>query len=105
MLKMRSMVWTFVFVFGLLAAAPIAWACLNMGPGKHVGVVTKSDQVNGLLVIIDAESQKPIRFLSSGELLRKVNTDDTVIVTFTTHKDQLVAKEVVVHLAKRNPVS
>jgi hypothetical protein len=105
MIKIRAMGWTFVFVFGLLAAAPIAWACSNMGPGKHVGVVKTSDSVKGVLVIIDAESQKPIRFLTASELLRKVQADDTVIVTFTTREDQLIAKEIVVHLAKRNPVS
>lgn len=103
--KVRAMIWTFVFVFGLLAAAPSVWACSNMGPGKHMGVVRTSDPVKGVLVIIDAESQRPIQFATSGELLRKVQTDDTVIVTFTTQEDQLIAKKIVVHLAKRNPVS
>ncbi|HIE65458.1 MAG: hypothetical protein ABGX83_01135 [Nitrospira sp.] len=105
MLKVRAMIWTLVFVFGLLAAAPSAWTCSSMGPGKHMGVVRTSDPLKGVLVIIDAESQHPIHFLTSGELLRKVHADDTVIVTFTTHEDQLIAKEIVVHLAKRNPMS
>lgn len=105
MVKIRAMVWVFVFVFGFLAAAPFTWACSNMGPGKHMGVVRSSDPVNGVLVIIDAESRRPIRFLSSGELLRKVHADDTVIVTFTTQKDRLIAKEIVVHLSKMNAVS
>lgn len=105
MVKMRSMIWTFVFVFGFLATAPVTWACSNLGPGKHVGVVRLTDPANGVLVIIDAESRRPIRFLTSGELLRKVHADDTVIVTFTTQENQFIANEIVVHLAKMNSMS
>lgn len=105
MLKSRTAIWTFVFTTVLMSVAPTAWSCSNMGPGKHVGVVTTSDPGNGILVITDAETRKPIRFVSSGELLRQVDTDDTVIVTFTTHEGQLIAKEIVVHLSRTNPVS
>jgi len=102
---MKATIWTFVFVFGLSAAVPGLWACSGLGPGKHMGVVRTSDSIKGVLVIIDAESQRPIRFLTSGELLRKVHTDDTVIVTFTSQEDQLIADEIVVHIARTNPMS
>ena len=86
----------------VLLLAPVwAAACSNLGPDKHMGIVTLVDPLKGTLSLMDAETQKTIAFVTGEELLKKVHVNDRIVVTFETDKDQHVAKEIVVHASKK----
>ncbi|MFQ5779574.1 MAG: hypothetical protein ACE5HN_02155 [Nitrospiria bacterium] len=100
MMKKRWAKWVIIIALGIFAAAPISWACSNLGPGKHMGVIRSIDPIGGVLVLIDAETRKPIRFLTSDDLLKTVKVNDTVVVVFKNEKGRLVARDIVVHLGE-----
>lgn len=74
----------------------LSGACSSMGPDKHVGVVKAVEAPNGALVLVDAETGKPIRFIASAKLLEGVKVNDKAVVTFKTEGEKLLAKEIVV---------
>ncbi|MFY9270651.1 MAG: hypothetical protein WAO55_12995 [Candidatus Manganitrophaceae bacterium] len=88
-----AMVFSLVFLAG---KAGLLLACSSMGPDKHVGVVKAINQPEGSLVLIDAETGKPIQFIASAKLLEGVKVDGKAIVTFKAEGDRLLAKEVMV---------
>ncbi|TAJ99979.1 MAG: hypothetical protein EPO39_16165 [Candidatus Manganitrophaceae bacterium] len=78
------------------AGAGLGWACSSMGPDKHVGVVQAINTPEGALVLVDAETGKPIRFIASAKVLEGVKVHDKAVVTFKTEGDRLLAKEIVI---------
>ncbi len=86
----------------VLLLAPVwAAACSNLGPDKHMGMVTLVDPLKGTLSLMDAETKNTIVFLTGEELLKKIHVNDQVVVTFETDKNQHVAKDIVVHASKK----
>lgn len=97
---MRQKGWTWgVMVLTVaisMGAAGLSWACSSMGPDKHMGVVKAVGNPEGALVIVDAETGKPIQFSASPKLLEGVKVNDKAVVTFKMEGDRLLAKEIVV---------
>jgi len=55
---------------GLLIAAPLmSWACDGAGPSSHVGIINSVDAGGKTLTIIDAQTQKPIKFTANNEII------------------------------------
>lgn len=79
-----------------MGAAGFGWACSSMGPDKHMGVVKAVGTPEGALVIVDAETGKPIQFIAPAKLLEGVKVNDKAVVTFKKEGDRLLAKEILV---------
>jgi len=77
-----------------VGAAGFGWACSSMGPDKHMGVVKTVGPAEGALVIIDAETGKPIQFTASSKLLEGVRVNDKAVVTFKMEGDRLLAEKI-----------
>ncbi len=90
--KMRSIA-VGIALFVLLLAPPL-WACSQMGPNKHVGIVQKVDLKTGVFTIIDAETGKPLTFRAASRLLEALRSDSRVLITFKMVGDQLTAEEI-----------
>lgn len=71
-----------------------ASACSSLGPDKHVGLVKEVQIEKGILMLIDAESGKPIAFSASPDLLQKVNAQEKAIVTFKMDGAKMVAQKI-----------
>lgn len=80
----------------VLSTGPAAWACSNMGPDKHVGMVKAIDLKGETLTLIDAETGKPLQFATPASLLKGVKVQDRAVVTFRSEGERLIAKELVV---------
>lgn len=78
-----------------MAATPV-FACSMAGPGNHVGKqVTAVDVEAGTFTIVDVESNGPIEFNASKELLNKVSEGPgPVLVSFEDHDGKLVATDI-----------
>jgi hypothetical protein len=83
-------------LFLTLSAGTAVWACSNMGPDKHVGMVKAIDTKEGTLTLIDAETGKPLQFATSASVLKGVKVNDKALVTFKSEGERLVAKELVI---------
>lgn len=79
-----------------VGSAGLGWACSSMGPDKHVGIVKAVGTPEGALVIVDAETGKPIQFIASAKLLEGVKVNDKAVVTFKMEGDRLLAEKIVV---------
>lgn len=101
--KITAVKWAAAFV--LFSALGFGWgpvsACSNLGPEKHMGIVKFVDPAKGTMSLIDAESQQMLTFVAEGDVLNKVNMNDTIVVTFEKKETQLIAKEIVVHRSAR----
>jgi hypothetical protein len=76
----------------LMTASATGWACKMAGDHKHVGVVTNVDQVAGTFTIRDAETNKPIVFSASREMLSNAkHAQGQVMVSYENRAKQLVA--------------
>lgn len=93
---------SFLAVLAVLALGP-AWAsaCSNLGPEKHMGIVLQLDPIKGTMALMDAETQTTLHFVMAEDLLKKINVNDRIVITFHKKKDQLVAKDIVVQVSKR----
>ena len=69
-------------------------ACSSMGPDKHVGLVKEVQIDKGILMLIDAETGKPIAFVASPEILQKARAQEKAIVTFKMDGTKLVAQKI-----------
>lgn len=76
-----------VLSLGLLMAAGPALSCDGMGPNVHMGNIVSIDRANGFLVILDAQSQQPIRFIVSDHSLGSLQVDDAVKVNYEETRD------------------
>lgn len=72
-----------------------SWACSSMGPDKHLGVVKAINTPEGALVLVDAETGKPIQFIAPAKLLEGIKVNDKAVVTFKMEGEKLLAKEIV----------
>lgn len=70
----------------LLAASTLVTAsilaCDSLGENMHMGSIVSIDRGTNTFVILDAESQKPIRFISSAETLKPLVIDEMVEVSY-----------------------
>lgn len=66
-----------------IGAAPV-FACDSLGDNQHMGKIVSIDHPGNTFVILDAESQKPIRFIASKPLLIPLAVDDMVQVGYET---------------------
>lgn len=64
-----------------IGAAPTI-ACDSLGDNMHMGNIVSIDRNSNTFVILDAESQKPIRFSASKEVLKPLAVDDMVEVGY-----------------------
>lgn len=72
-----------------------AWACDGAGHNKHVGNVTKVDAKAGTFTILDMETNAPITFKASKEVLNEAsNAKGQVVVGYEKSGDLLQAKEI-----------
>lgn len=71
----------------LLAAAVLTLsgttiACDSLGENMHMGNIISIDRSGNTFVIVDAESQKQIRFSASREALAPLSVNDMVEVAY-----------------------
>jgi hypothetical protein len=79
----------------LLMVSSSGWACKMAGENKHVGVVTKVDQVAGTFTIHDAETNAPIVFSANREILSNAaHAQGQVMVSYENREKQLVAVDI-----------
>lgn len=72
-----------------------AWACEGAGHNKHVGNVTKVDTKAGTFTILDLETNAPITFKASQEVLKEAShAKGQVLVGYEKSGDALKAKEI-----------
>lgn len=89
-----------VVFIGISVGVSPALACSSLPSGKHLGLVMKVDPEMGAFTLIDAETRKPIRFLASTELLKMIQRDDTIIMTYEKENGRLIAKDIVIQSVK-----
>lgn len=93
---------SFLAILGLLVLAPgLSSACSNLGPEKHMGIVLSVDPIKGTMALIDAETQQTLNFVMDETLLKKIHVNDRIVITFQEKKDQLIAKDLVVHVSRK----
>jgi hypothetical protein len=74
---------TLLISAGMLLAAGSALACDQMGPNVHMGNVVSIDRANASFVILDAQTQQPIRFVAaSTATLEYLHVNDAVKVNY-----------------------
>ena len=79
----------------LMTVSATGWACKMAGENKHVGVVTKVDQVSGTFTIRDAETNSPIVFSANREMLSNAeHAQGQVMVSYENREKQLVAVDI-----------
>ncbi len=89
-----------VIFIGIAAKVSSTLACSSLPSGKHLGLVMKVDPEMGTFTLIDAETRKPIRFSASTELLKMIQRDDTIIMSYENENGHLIAKEIVIQAVK-----
>lgn len=75
------------------AASP-AWSCSMAGPNTHIGVVTEVNASANTFTMLDAETQHPITFVTTPELLKGISKNQQVTVTFQKTGKNLTAKTI-----------
>ncbi|MFQ5753254.1 MAG: hypothetical protein ACE5HI_14780 [bacterium] len=95
-MKIKLAIAFFAVLFGVSTSVVPVLACSNLGPGKHLGIVRMVDATQGTLTLIDAETRKAIHFLIAEDLLKKVQRNDRVIITFKSEKDQLIVEDIAI---------
>lgn len=69
---------------GVMVTAPImGWACDGAGPSTHVGIIHSVDAGDKTFTIIDAQTQKPIKFTANNEIIDGLkNAKGSVMVNY-----------------------
>lgn len=67
--KAKQTILKSAFVGTLLCAPMITWACDAAGPSTHIGTVQSVDAAGKTFTIIDAQTQSPITFVASNEII------------------------------------
>lgn len=75
------------------AASPV-WSCSMAGPNTHIGVVTDVNASANTFTMIDAETQHPITFVTTPELLKGIGKNQRITVTFQKTGKNLTAKTI-----------
>jgi hypothetical protein len=70
----------------IIGTAP-AIACDSLGENMHMGSIVSIDRSSNTFVILDAESQKQIRFSASKEVLKPAAVNDMVEVGYEVIDD------------------
>lgn len=79
----------------LMTVSATGWACKMAGTNKHVGEVTKVDQVSGTFTIRDAETNAPIVFSANREMLSNAaHAQGQIMVSYENREKQLVAVDI-----------
>ena len=79
----------------LMSMSAAGWACKMAGNNKHVGEVTKVDQVSGTFTIRDAETNAPIVFSANREILSNAqHAQGQVMVSYENREKKLVAVDI-----------
>ena len=93
-MKRNVLLGTIVAV-ALMTASASGWACKMAGENKHVGEITKVDQVAGTFTIRDAETNKPIVFSANREMLSNAeHAQGQVMVSYENREKKLVAVDI-----------
>ena len=72
-----------------------AWACSGAGHNKHVGDVTKINAAAGTFTIHDVETNAPITFKASQEILKDAaKAKGQVLVGYEKNGNDLRAKDI-----------
>jgi hypothetical protein len=88
---MRAMMFLLVLAGLVFVSAPSASACDAAGPNAHVGAVTAIDPTRKTFTLKDAETTRPIVFVTTTEQLKGVKVEDEVAVTYVAEGKQLRA--------------
>ncbi len=93
---MKKHILTMMAISGLILSTMMpAAACSVAGPDKHVGPVIAVNARAGTFTIMDAETQKPIVFAASADILKDVEkAKGSVLVSYIQSNGRLVAKDV-----------
>ena len=69
---------------GVIIVAPvIGWACDGAGPSTHVGMIHSVDAGSKTFTIIDAQTQKPIKFTANNEIIDGLkNAKGSIMVNY-----------------------
>ena len=79
----------------LMTVSATGWACKMAGDHKHVGVVSKVDEMAGTFTIIDAETNKPIVFSADRKMLSNAeHAQGQIMVSYENRAKQLVAVDI-----------
>lgn len=66
----------------MLLGPAVAISCDSLGENMHMGSIVSIDRDHNSFVILDAESQKPIRFIASKAALIALAVNDMVTVSY-----------------------
>jgi hypothetical protein len=78
---MKSLIASVVSAGLLLVAGP-ALSCDQMGVDVHVGNIVSIDRAGSSFVILDAQTQQPIRFAAAKGTLDSLHVNDAVKVNY-----------------------
>ena len=91
---MRAMMLLLTLAGLVFVSAPSASACDAAGPNTHVGAVTAIDLTRKTLTLKDADTTRPIVFVTTTEQLKGVKIADAVAVTYVAEGKQLRATSI-----------
>lgn len=75
-------------VTAVLAGSPIAgWACDGAGPATHIGKVTAIDAAGKKFTIKDVQSQGPITFSATDDIIKGVQGAKGMVTVKYQEKD------------------
>ena len=91
---MRAMILLLALTGLVFISGSSASACEAAGPNTHVGAVTAIDPAGKTFTLKDAETTRPIVFLTTTEQLKGVKVKDEVAVTYVAEGKQLRATSI-----------
>ncbi len=90
---MKKLITAALSLLVVFAANPV-WSCSMAGPNTHIGVVTDINASAHTFTLIDAETQHPITFVTTAELLKGISKNQQITVTFQKTGKNLTAKTI-----------
>ena len=78
----------------IMGPADVSLACKAAGPNKHVGNITAINDTGGEFTILDAETGKPMTFQATPKILKDLQVEARVMVSYKEEEDKLIAVEV-----------
>lgn len=77
-----------------LGSAVTTWACESAGPNKHIGSITAIDTQAKTFTLRDAETEQLITFEATEKILKSLEVEDRVMVSYKEENGRLIAVDV-----------
>jgi len=94
-MSVKQIVFICLLTTSLAITSTAGWACSAAGPGKHIGHVTNIDDQAGTVTLQDAETNEPIVFVASSDILKEVRSaSGQIMISYEERDGKLIAKNV-----------